>query len=238
MRRAAAVLSAVACLAGCAGMATMPSPDVMAAYDWTGLEPVEMRGIDHAAVDPATDFGQYTQVIIDPVEVSLDRDWAPLRPGSAFEYSEKDLAQLAGRLGEIVREGFIGAIRKGQRYTVVEEPGPGVLRVHARLVEVRLNAPDLPTPARTEQYARSAGEWTLVADLVDAQSGAVVARLADRWMDPEEQYMQRMTRVENTRALQRATDAWALAIRRHLDVADIRNRMEGAGEGLRPTGGG
>lgn len=238
MKRAFLAASAAAWLSGCTGMANGPSPAVIAAYDWTGLEPIEMRGMDYAAVDPVTDFGGYTGVIVDPVEVRLDLDSAPLRSASPFEYSERDLARLEERLGEVVQERFIAAIRDGPRYALVQEAGPGVLRIHARLVDVRLNAPDLPAPSRTEQWARSAGEWTLVAELVDAQSGEVVARLVDRWMDPEEDYMQRMTRVENVRALRRAADAWALAVRRHLDVADIRNRMEGAGEGLRSTGGG
>lgn len=237
MRLAALTVSVAAWLAGCTGIGGGPSPVLMAGYDWAGLEAIEMHGMDYAAVDPVTDFAGYTGVIVDPVEVSLDRDSAPLRPVSAFEYSEKDLLKLEEWLGQIVRERFVDAIRDGPRYSVVQEPGPGVLRIHARLVDVRLNAPDLPAPSRTEHWARSAGEWTLVAELVDAQSGAVVARLVDRWIDPEEQYMQRMTRVENARALQRAADAWALAVRRHLDVADIRNRMEGAGEGLRSTGG-
>lgn len=237
MSRILAVLSAAAWLAGCAATPGMPAPAVIAAYDWTGLEPIEMRGMDYAAVDPVTDFGGYTRVIVDPVAVTLDRDWTPLRRGATFESSEKDIARLEERLGEVVREGFADAISEGDRYTLVQEPGPGVLRIHARLVDVRLNAPDLPTPGRTDQYARSAGEWTLVAELVDTQSGAVVARLVDRWMDPEEQNLQWMTRVDTHRALWQATEAWARAVRRHLDVADIRNRMEGAGEGLRSTGG-
>jgi len=209
----------------------------VASYDWAGLEPVEMHGMDYAAVDPATNFGGYSKVIVDPVEVSLDREWTPLKRGPYLDYDEEDLRKLEERLGEVVREGFVEQLDAAERYAVVEEPGPGVLRIHARLVEVRLNAPDLNVAGRTEQFARSAGEWTLVADLVDAESGAVVARLVDRWMDPEQQYLQRMTRVENARALQRAVDEWVRIVRRHLDVADIRNRMEGAGEGLRPTGG-
>jgi hypothetical protein len=215
----------------------MPSPALMAGYDWTGLEPVEMHGMDYAAVDPLTDFGSYSRVIVDPVEVSFVRDWEPQKPGSSFDATERDLDRLKQDLSEVVHDGFVREIREGDRYEVTDLPGPGVLRIHARLVDVRLNAPHLPTTARTEQFARSAGEWTLVADLVDTQSGAVVARLVDRWEDPEEQYLQRMTRVENTRALWRATDAWAGAVRRYLDVAGIRNRMEGAGEGLRSTGG-
>jgi len=197
-----------------------------------------MRGMDYAAVDPLTDFGRYTRVIVDPVEVALDEDWSAFRPGSTLDPKERDLERLRQQIGEVVREGFMREIREGDRYELVDDAAPGTLRLHARLVDVRLNAPDFLGAARTEQFARSAGEWTLVADLVDAQSGSVVARLVDRWTDPEEPYMRRMTRVENTRALQRATESWARTVRRHLDVAAIRHRMEGAGEGLRPTGGG
>jgi len=224
-------------IAGCAGLAGPPRPALVAGYDWAGLEPVEIHHIDYAAVDPLIDFGSYTQVMVDPVPVSFVENWAPLRAGSAFKPSEQDVARLAAQVGEVVQEGFLDEVRGSERLTLAEAPGPGVLRIRAQLVDVLLNAPDFPTPGRTEQFARSAGEWTLVAELVDAESGAVVARLIDYWKDPDEQYMQRMTRVENARALGRATEAWARAVRRHLEVAAIRNRMEGAGEGLRPTGG-
>lgn len=238
MRRAAAAACAAAWLAGCSGLGGLPSPALMAGYDWTGLEAVEMRGMDYAALDPQTDFAGFTRVIVDPVDVSLDADWSAYGPTSALDPSERDLERLREQMAAVVREGFMDAFREGSRYQLVEDAAPGTLRVRARLVDVRLNAPDFPGPTRTEQFARSAGEWTLVAELVDAQDAAVVGRLVDRWVDPDEQYLRRMTRVENTRALQRAVDAWARVVRRHLDVADIRNRMEGAGEGLRPTGGG
>ena len=238
MRRAVVAACAAAWLAGCSSLGGLPSPALLAGYDWEGLEPVEMRGMDYAALDPQADFARYTRVIVDPVDVSLDADWSPYRPGSTLDPNERDLERIAGQMAGVVREGIMDAFRDGGRYQLAEDAAPGTLRVRARLVDVRLNAPDLQGPARTEQFARSAGEWTLVAELVDAQDGVVVGRLVDRWVDPDQQYMRRMTRVDNTLALQRAVDAWARVVRRHLDVADIRNRMEGAGEGLRPTGGG
>ena len=238
MRRVIVTVSAAAWLAACAGIAGGPNPATVAGYDWAGLETIEMRGIDLAAVDPLVDFGGYSSMIVDPVEVTFAAEWEPTRPASSFDYSERDLQRLKEDVGKVVREGFEDKIGRGDRYPLADAPGPGVLRIRAQLVDVRLNAPDLPTAARTEQYARSAGEWTLVADLVDAESGAVVGRLVDRWVDPEEQYLKRYTRADNTLALWRATRAWALAVRRHLEVAAIRNRMEGTGEGLRSTGGG
>lgn len=235
--RHALVAACAAGFAACTGLGGLPAASVVAGYDWAGLEAVEMRGIDYAAVDPLTDFGGYTQVMVDPVVVSFPEGWAPLKPASAFKPTEADLRQLGEQVGEAVQERFEATLGSGQRLALTDSPGPGVLRIQARLVDVRLNAPDFPTPARIEQFARSAGEWTLVAELVDSGSGAVVGRLVDHWVDPEERYMRRMTRVENTQALRRAAEAWAMAVRRHLEVAAIRNRMEGAGEGLRPTGG-
>lgn len=232
-----AVLVGVVCLAGCSAMEGLPRPALMASYDWGGLEPVEMRGIDYAAMSPTTDFGRYQRVVVDPVTVSFDEKWEPLRTGTRFEPTETDLARLGEELGEAVRESFADEIRDAERYELVDVAAPGALRVHAVLVDVRLNAPDLPTPTRIEQFARSAGEWTLVAELIDTESGAVVGRLVDRWVDPEDRYMQRMTRVENLHAMRRAADAWARAVHRYLEVAAIRNRMEGVGEGLRSVGG-
>lgn len=238
MRPAIAAACAVAWLAACTAMDGGPSQSLVTGPDWSELEPIEMRGIDYAAVDPLADFATYTRVIIDPVEVSFPEDWPSSRPGSSFKPAERDVERLRQEIAAVVYEGFVDEIREGERYQLVEDAGPGTLRIHAQLVDVRLNAPNFPTPGRTEQFARSAGEWTLVAELVDAESGAVVARLVDRWVDREEPQLRWMTRADNVRALWRATETWARAVRRHLDVAGIRSRMEGIGEGLRPTGGG
>ncbi len=55
----------------------------------------------------------------------------------------------------------------------------------------------IPTPARTETYAVSAGEMTLIAALRDAASGELLTRVHDHEAGPELGPMKLMTHGEN-----------------------------------------
>ena len=229
---AAAWLALALALSGCAGLAGGPRPELVAGADWSGLEPVDIKGIDIAAVSLATDFGKYDAIILEPIQVKFAEGWKPARPGSAFEISEREYEKLREDVAEPLRRRFVGYIEQGGKYRLTDEPGPKALRVRIRVADVRMNAPNLETAGRTEEYARSFGEMTLVAELIDSESGALVGRLVDLWIDPETRF-ERYTRVENDRAIGEAAEQWAESLRRHLEVSAIRNRMQGVGEGLK-----
>lgn len=218
---------------GCSTVSRAPRPELVAAIDWSGLEPIDIKGIDIAFASPAANFADYSKVMLDPVEVVFAEDWEPLQVGSPFPVSERDLERLRQDVAALTEDRFKRFVERGGPYEVVDEPGPGVLRIQARLVDVRLNAPDFPTVNRSYQYARSAGEMTLVAELIDGETGALVGRVVDRWIDPEQNELRWMTRLENAMALQKGVESWAEALKRQLEVASIRKRMEGAGEGIR-----
>lgn len=230
-RLGSCLLLAATILAGCASTGG-PRPEVVAGVDWSGLEPIPMKGMDIAYARPGVDFGAYHEVLLEPVEVGFAPEWEPLRPDSRVSVPPRVVEELRQDVAGPLRDGFAGFIEQGGKYHLVGEPGPGVVRVRLRVVDVRLNAPDLRTAGRTEMWADSFGEMTLVAELVDAQSGVLVARVVDRWVDPDGPW-QRYTRADNDLAIRRAAEDWARAIRRHLEVAGIRNRMQGIGEGLK-----
>ncbi len=119
VRRTTIAVSATAWLAGCAGLGGMPSPVLMAGYDWDGLEPVDMRGMDYAAVDPLTDFGSYSRVIVDPVEVSFARGLGAA--GARF---------VLRRHGARSRSAEGGPVRGGPRRIRQGDPGGRPLRGH------------------------------------------------------------------------------------------------------------
>jgi hypothetical protein len=227
------VLASVLLAAACSTVSRAPRPGLVAAIDWSGLEPIDVKGIDIAYASPAADFARYTKVMLDPVEVVFDEGWEPLEPGSAFPIAERDLERLRQDISQLTHETFTRYIARGGQYGVVEEPAPGVLRIRMRVVDLHLNAPDFPTVSRSYQYARSAGEMTLVADLIDGETGALVGRVVDRWVDPEDNWLRWMNRMETNAALRKGVESWAEALKRQLEVASIRNRMQGAGEGIR-----
>jgi hypothetical protein len=56
-------------------------------------------------------------------------------------------------------------------------PDEDVLRIKAEIRDLYINAPDLPRAGVSRTYALSAGEMRLVAELRDAPTGALIARL-------------------------------------------------------------
>jgi hypothetical protein len=225
----------LALAAGCAGVSSLPRPGLVADTDWSGLEPVDIKGIDIAYVRPEANFAAYTRLLLDPIEVSFAQGWQPLRPGSSFAASEDELESLRRDTAMSLQDAFTRYMDRDRRYPVVDAPGPGVLRIRARIVDLMLNAPDIESGSRSERYARSFGEATLVAELIDAESGALVGRLIDRYVGPED-LLRRYTRVDNDLALRRAMTSWAESLQRYLNVAGFRQQMLGVREHDRRNG--
>ena len=62
-------LAVVALTASCSTVSRAPRPELVAAIDWSGLEPIDIKGIDIAYASPTADFSGYTKVMLDPVMI-------------------------------------------------------------------------------------------------------------------------------------------------------------------------
>ena len=82
------------------------------------------------------------------------------------------------RLTRSVREAFERGVAASVNFQIVGQPGPGVLQASCRIVDLVWEVPD----ARGGEtfWTKRTGIMTLVLDLQDAESGTVLARLADR----------------------------------------------------------
>jgi hypothetical protein len=105
-------------------------------------------------------------------------------------------------------------------YPLVDEPGDDVLRVRARIVDLFINAPDTMEPG-TRTYVVSAGEMTLVADLYDSATNALIGHVIDRQRGMEQgpYDLQIANRVTNTAEADRILSMWARRLRGALDKA-------------------
>ena len=148
--------------------------------EWShdGLRRADVRGLDLVYVREGASLAGYRQVWLKSVEVAFRRDWpgAP-RPGSRI--SAADLTEIKSGLAKVLREETARELGRGG-YTLVEGPGEDVLEVDVSIVDLYINAPDVPAAARVQRYTLSVGEMTLVAELRDAPSGELVARVLDR----------------------------------------------------------
>lgn len=209
--------------ASVAPVAEGPGTREKAAQAWRaeGLQAIRVRGMDVAYAQPGASLQAYHGLLLKPVAVSFQKNWARsaaiptgtrLHPRDADRIRE-DMAAVVDR--EIKREFEKGGWR------VVDAPGAGVLEVDVRIVDLYLNAPDLPTPGLTKSYARSFGRLTLVAELRDSASGAIVMRVLDQVDGHDHATFVHTTRVENTREVGIVASDWAHSLRRQLELARV-----------------
>ena len=211
-----------------------PSPttrrDAQAAWQGEGLQQITVRGIDLAYLRPGANLQSYHSLLIKPISVSFQKNWernaatpvgSRLRPRDT-DRIRKDMADVVG--AQLKREFEKGGWR------VVDQPGAGVLEMEVRIVDLYLNAPDLPTPGISRSYTRTFGELTLVADLSDSASNAVLMHTLDRIVGRDRVQFERTTRVENAHDVGIVTSEWAHVLRRQLELA----RVAGDGSNSRP----
>lgn len=186
---------------------------------WEGLKKVKRPGLDSVYVREGESLARYKKVMLDPVEVSFDKSWNPRR-GLGLTDSADPVAIREG-LAKLAREVFQRELEKKGGYPLVTQPADDVLRVRARIVDLYINAPETNSPGITRTYVVDAGEMTLVAELYDSATNALLARAVDRQRGLERglNELQIANRVTNTAEADRILTAWAKRLRDALDKA-------------------
>jgi hypothetical protein len=211
-----AVLSFVAVLS-MAGLwaASAMAADSPPATTPDGLELVKNSKLDLVYRRPGVDLAPYTRIILDPVEVAFKKQWTQ----DFRRVSKNDRERIRSELAKEFHDILVEELQTKGGYQIVEAPGPDVLRFTAGIFELYINAPDTMSSGRSQTYALSTGEATLGAELTDSESGAVIARAADRERARESATMQWITRSKNRADARAMLRKWATALREGLDAA-------------------
>lgn len=213
-----ALLIATALITGLAPAGwSEPTPAATAAADAEGLVKVKVPGLQTVYAQPGAQLAGYDKVMLDPIEVSFSKSWRPEIARQPITAQEKQ--EIRADLEKVLRAAFAKEIARSQRYKVVDAPGDDVLRIKAEIRDLYINAPDLQRAGMTRSYTLSAGEMTLVAELRDSSTGALIARVVDHKKDPDSPWLEWTSRVDNIAAAQRAAASWARVLREHLDAA-------------------
>lgn len=178
--RGSALALAIASLAGCAAAPVWIDYEIsgrLATSRGEYLYRVQTLGVGAVYVKPAVWFSDYARVALRPVTL---RYRAPPSMPSVLDRTLGNYLltldasdRLERELGEALRRELRGA----GRFQVLPEPTTGALLIAPHVVDLRWEAP--PAQGGESLYVHRSGSMTLVVDVRDAGSGALLARVAD-----------------------------------------------------------
>lgn len=215
---AATLLSSTTALAQ--GAPPTTARNANAQWSQEGLEPINVRGLDVVFAKPGATLAGYERIELTPVSVEFRRNWERQAAGTGTRTRVRpaDVQRIRDRLSQLVETTVIEELADGG-FKMAEGPGEDVLTVQMSIVNLNINAPDLPSSGNVRVYTTSVGEMTLVAELRDSSSGELIMRILDRRIGRDTLQPRFTTRVNNVSEARTAARVWAQALRRALEQA-------------------
>jgi hypothetical protein len=178
---------------------------------WDGLVEVKAKRMDAAYLLPGSDFRGYTKLMVDPTEAAFSKNWIrsqnderDLSRRVTEEDAQKILAAARSNFDDIFAEALAKA-----GYTIVTTPAADVLRVSTAVVNLYVNAPDIMSAGRSYSFTTEAGEATLIIEVRDSVSGALMGRVLDRRETRGTTSMQMATSGSNQAEFRQLFKQWA-----------------------------
>jgi hypothetical protein len=188
------------------------------ATTYDGLQLIRSKKVDVLYRLPGASLSGYDKVLLDPVQVAFRKAWTPDPRQVNAEDRERIRKDIAGEFRKV----FTKELQEKGGHKLVETAGPDVLRVCAGLVDIYITyitAPDTGHAGMSRTYTTSAGEMTLITELRDSESGAILARAADRKSANSTLGLQWTDRLTNEADARQMMLGWARILRKALDAA-------------------
>ena len=203
------------------GCTTVPptidtSPSAEVTFD--GLHEMQNPIADKAWAVPGLNLSGYSKIMLKGEGIEYrpggesGRTYHSRSRGGPYEVTESNKARML----EVVREEFLKELGKSEKFTIVEEPGPDVLLIRGALLDVVSYVPP-ETVGRSEIFLSQVGQATLLLELRDSISGAILARAIDREAAEDMAGAFRSNRVTNAAQVRRLINRWGRALRERLD---------------------
>jgi hypothetical protein len=151
--------------------------------NWDGLIEVNPKRLDAVFLLPGADFRGYKKVMMDPVEVAFEKNWARDYNRDAATLSQKLDQQDLERISQAARDEFTKVFTEayqGAGLELVTTPGADVLRLRPGVVNLHIAAPDTMTSSRSRTYTMESGYATLFLEARDSTTGALLGRALDK----------------------------------------------------------
>jgi len=204
---------------GCASSAPEIDTSAEAEPTFDGLYPVKGGRMDGAWARPDFNVESYTKIMLEGVGVEY-------RPGGStrtttLASSRQEFFALTpeqkARFEQEMAKAFMQELQNGEHFQIVDEPGPDVLLIRGGLLDVVSYVPPEPV-GNAEIYLSRVGEATLVLEVRDSLTGAILLRAVDRRAaEDAARGFSNSNRVSNTAEFRRLARAWGRILREGLD---------------------
>jgi hypothetical protein len=181
-----------------------------------GLELVTSKNVGALYRRPDIDTSAYSKIIILEPVVEFSKNWNPRNYGN-FGLTAAQVTKIRFDLAEMAKSVFAKVLSDGG-YEIVTGLGDGVLAITPNIINVFINAPDVPTAGRSRTYTMDAGSATLALQLNDPVTGTLLAVAYDQRRSGSST-MQWTTSVSNRAAAETMLRGWAEQLKRELDAA-------------------
>jgi hypothetical protein len=190
-----------------------------------GLHRVENWRFGYAFVKPGADLTPYDQVVIDDATITYKPAPNPAHASRhGIERGTYMLTPTAEKWFKFhLQKALATELGKNEGFFVTERPAPDAIRVSGHIVDLVVYVPpDQGVTDATTNFIMHRGEFTLILDVRDAQSGAPLLRVADRSAIKFEGALAHLpsSSATNTMAVRLIFQQAALHLRQHLD--DVR----------------
>ncbi len=193
-------------------------PDAEISFD--GLHKVDNSMADEAWAKSDFDISGYSKIMFEGGGIEYrpvkNKGRSSLVRSGTGPYFIDDGAR--SRFEALVNDVFREELQKIEQFTFVEEAGPDVLMVRGEMLNVTSYVPPQLIGGRSSIYLRSVGEATLVLELRDSETNAILARSIDRRVAEMPGHgMLEASRERYATAVKRVIKTWATRLREGLD---------------------
>ena len=192
------------------------SPEAEVTFD--GLHEVKGGSADKTWARPGVDISQYSKIMLQGAGIEYrpggesGRSFSARNSGGPYEVTENQKAQVRELIGEV----FLEELAKSEHFTLVNDAGPDVLLIRGAILDVVSYVPPEPI-GRGGIYLSRVAEATLVLELRDSITEAILVRAVDRGAAESSMQFTESNRVTNTAEVRRLFRGWSRTLTERLD---------------------
>ena len=166
---------------------------------------------------PGATFTHYKRIILEPATIEFVPSWRDNHP----EVTDGDLTRIRNEAVKLFREEFTRDLVERGLYEFADSPGPDVLLITPRVVDLDIAAPDTGNEAATRSYTPGPVKMQIAGELRDAASGVLVARVIT--FEGQSRYgfneMRLANRATNAHEMRLGFAKWSKLVHEALNVA-------------------